>query len=104
MLTWDTTALAKTSFADAACNSWWKRGDGIIPNNWSGTAVDYQKAMSSLDWNDFDVDGTAMDPLRSRPLVTIGRVVEETQISRTLAATIAIGILGLALGGFVSMS
>jgi hypothetical protein len=99
-----TSALATTSFADPACSGWWKRGDGVIPNNWSGTAVDHQKAMSSLEWNDFDAEGTAAGALRSRPVAKIGRVVEETQISKALAATLVVGIAGLAVGGYMSRS
>jgi hypothetical protein len=90
------------SFADPACSSWWKRGDGVIPNNWSGTAVDYQKAMSSLDWNEFDAEGTAAEALRARPVAKIGRVVEETQISKTLVATLVVGMARLAIGGYMS--
>ena len=26
--------LQRTSFADPACSSWWKRDDGLIINNW----------------------------------------------------------------------
>ena len=57
--------------------------------------------MSSLDWNDFDTEGTGAESLRCRPVAEIGRVVEETQMSRTFAATIAVGMFGLAVGGYL---
>ena len=58
--------------------------------------------MSSLDWNDFDATGTAAEALRTKPVAKIGRVVEETQISKAFAATIAFGMLGLAVAGYMS--
>lgn len=74
----------------------------MIPNNWSGAAVDYQKTMSSLDWNEFDAEGTAAEALRARPVAKIGRVVEETQVGKTLAVTLVVGMAGLAVGGYMS--
>jgi hypothetical protein len=66
--------------------------------------VDYQKAMSSLDWNEFDAEGTAAEALGSKAVAKIGRVVEETQISKALAATLVVGTAGLAVGGYMSRS
>jgi cation diffusion facilitator CzcD-associated flavoprotein CzcO len=40
--------LQGSSFADPACNSWYKNADGVITNNWSGTVVEYQKVCSSF--------------------------------------------------------
>lgn len=47
--------LKNSSFADPACNSWYKNKEGRITNNWSGTVVDYQKMMSKIDWEDFEI-------------------------------------------------
>jgi cation diffusion facilitator CzcD-associated flavoprotein CzcO len=42
--------LAKTNYADPNCNSWYKLpGSGKITNNWSRTAIEYQKV--SLKFN-----------------------------------------------------
>ncbi|CAI6337347.1 unnamed protein product [Periconia digitata] len=47
--------LRNSSFADPACNSWYKTDDGKITNNWSGTVVEYQKKMSKVDWEDYEI-------------------------------------------------
>ncbi|KAL5001828.1 hypothetical protein BDV10DRAFT_181992 [Aspergillus recurvatus] len=36
-------ALARNSFANVNCSSWYKTESGKITNNWSGTVVDYQR-------------------------------------------------------------
>ncbi|KAJ9635576.1 hypothetical protein H2204_005750 [Knufia peltigerae] len=96
-------ALQQTSFADPACTSWWRREDGIITNNWSGTAVDYQKNLSSIDWADYDAYGSAgydIEVLKSTNKVTkIGRVVEETRLSRTALGVVLLGAVGLMVQG-----
>jgi hypothetical protein len=90
-------ALQKTSFSDPNCNSWWKRDDGIITNNWAGTAVDYQKALTKVEWADYDATGSLageIDQLAKAGRSTqIRRVVEETKLSRT-----ALGIFVAAFG------
>lgn len=99
------TALQKTSFSDPNCNSWWKRADGIITNNWAGTAVDYQKNLSKVDWADYNAFGSAsdeIDTLGTNGKVTkIGRVVEETRFSRTALSVFAIGAVGLLIHGIL---
>jgi hypothetical protein len=64
----------------------------------------YQKNLASMDWADYDAYGTAayeIDELRSTGTVTkIGRVVEETRLSRT-ALGIALGALGLMAQAFL---
>ena len=59
--------------------------------------------MSSIDWDDFDAEGTAAEALRSKPVSKIGRVVEETQISKTTAAALLAGTVGVvgAVGGYI---
>lgn len=49
--------LQATSFSDPSCTCWWKRDDGVIINNWSRTAIDYQKMMSSIDYADYEIEG-----------------------------------------------
>lgn len=94
--------LQATSFADPGCNSWWKRDDGHILNNWSGTAVDYQESMSQIDWVDYTSEGTGR--LQDQP-TKIGRVVEETQVSNLVLGSVVVaglGVLGMGLGTFLS--
>ena len=92
-------ALQKTSFSDSNCNSWWKREDGIITNNWAGTAVDYQKNLSAVEWADylaFGSSGGEIDLLGQSGKVTkIQRVVEETRLSRSALGVLGVGIIGL---------
>ena len=88
--------LAKTSFADPRCNSWYKTKDGVVTNNWWGTVVEYQKTLSIVDWNDYDSEGTA-EGLVPTKNTYIGRVVEETRFSMTTAVAI-LGAASLAAG------
>ncbi|KAJ9612637.1 hypothetical protein H2200_004234 [Cladophialophora chaetospira] len=87
-------ALQKTSFSDPNCNSWWKRSDGIITNNWSGTAIDYQDNLSVVDWSDYYAFGSfggEIDMLgRKGKKTKIHRVVEETWLSRTALSVVVV--------------
>ncbi|KAL4753915.1 hypothetical protein BDW72DRAFT_209272 [Aspergillus terricola var. indicus] len=83
-------ALARSSFADANCSSWYKTENGKITNNWSGTVIDYQRSLSQVRWADYEVEGTAKDAVKPGEMTNLGRVHEETYISnRSLALTIA---------------
>ena len=85
--------LKNTSFGDPNCSSWWKNADGVIPNNWHLTAVDYQKMMATVKWSEYDFFGTGKDDMKKLPDKYIGRVVEETRISyRTIIMTAAVGL------------
>lgn len=101
------TDLQKTSFSDPNCNSWWKRDDGIITNNWAGTAIDYQNNLSTIKWTDYNAVGTAsgdVEYLKGKGTVTkIGRVREETRLSRAALGLFALGTAGLLLHGLVSI-
>ncbi|KAL4932844.1 flavin-containing monooxygenase [Aspergillus undulatus] len=80
--------LARSSFADSNCSSWYKTEEGKITNNWSGTVVDYQRNLSKLRWEDYVVEGTAKDIVKPQEVTHLGRVHEETYISnRSLALT-----------------
>ncbi|EXJ75499.1 uncharacterized protein A1O5_00005 [Cladophialophora psammophila CBS 110553] len=96
-------ALQKTSFADPNCNSWWKRADGIITNNWAGTAIDYQKNLATVKWADYHAFGLAgieVDTFATGGEVTkIRRVVEETRLSRTVLGVFVVGVVGLIVQG-----
>jgi hypothetical protein len=59
---------------------------------WNGG--DYQGVMSSLDWNEFDAEGSAAESVKLKPVTKIGRVVEEMQTSRALAAMLMAATIG----------
>ncbi len=83
-------ALARSSFADPNCSSWYKTEEGKITNNWSGTVVDYQRRLSQVHWEDYIIEGTAKDAVKPRETTHVGRVREETYITnRSLALTVA---------------
>lgn len=82
--------LQSSSFADPRCNSWYKV-DGNVTNNWSGTVVEYQKSLSSINWADYDLEGDGKSVLDGKKETHIGRVREETYVSYK---TMAIGALG----------
>lgn len=50
--------LRKTVFAVQSCTSWYKALDGTVVNNWPGTALEYQRLLSSIDWGDYDIDSS----------------------------------------------
>lgn len=103
--------LSESSFADPNCSSWYKSKDGRITNNWSGTVVDYQKMLSKVDWDDFEVtsvkdieqakEDTKQRGARASKVVfgagkqttQLGRVHEESMVSNT---TLILGTLGAA--------
>lgn len=73
--------LGQTSFADNRCESWFKDKTGLITTNWSGTAIEYQKMMSVVKWEDYELEGSgAFEPKRKRE-TRLNRVVEETLVS-----------------------
>ncbi|KAF2015458.1 flavin-binding monooxygenase-like protein [Aaosphaeria arxii CBS 175.79] len=86
--------LARSSFADPKCGSWYKNKDGKITNNWSGTVVEYQNTLSKVDWDDFEVANKGQSASKvvfggGKKESKIGRVKEETSVSN----------LGLLMGG-----
>ena len=89
--------LQDSSFADPGCTSWWKTKDGLIPNNWSGSAVDLQKLLSKVDWTDFDAGGSAAHFFRARGLVHIKRVKEESFVSVSTIISLIV-LLGSVIG------
>lgn len=48
-------ALAKTTWADPGCRSWYKTADGRITQNWSSHTRDYAKATAEVNWEDYHV-------------------------------------------------
>jgi cation diffusion facilitator CzcD-associated flavoprotein CzcO len=82
--------LALSTYASSSCKSWYKLDNGLITNNWSGTVIDYQKQTSTIEWDNFDIDGNYADELRDANKNYIGRIQEETFIGR-----LGLGILVL---------
>lgn len=46
-------ALAKTTWADPGCHSWYKTADGRITQNWSSHTRDYAKATAEVALDDY---------------------------------------------------
>ena len=55
-------ALAKTTWADPRCASWYKSADGRITQNWSSHTRDYAAAVKSVNFDDYLT--RAMAPVR----------------------------------------
>ena len=47
--------LAKTTWADPHCQSWYKTPDGRITQNWGGDTREYRKATATVAWTDYSV-------------------------------------------------
>lgn len=105
--------LQKSSFADPNCGSWYKNQDGKITNNWSGTVIEYQEQLSTVDWDDFEIvtpTGEGVKGVkggekksasgvvfgRGRKETRIGRVREETVVSNT---ALVVGVASTVLAG-----
>jgi hypothetical protein len=92
------SSLAKTSFADQRCTSWFKNVEGTITTNWHGTAVDYQQLMSKVDWDDYELEGPAASELKTRRTMEIGRVAEEKQIGTLISIVGLVAAVGACFG------
>lgn len=97
-------ALARSSFADSNCSSWYKTEKGKITNNWSGTVVDYQRNLSKVCWDDYVVEGSAKDAVKPRETTHLGRVREETYISNRSLVLAAASMLVIAGGVLLRVS
>ncbi len=47
--------LAKTTWADPHCRSWYKNAKGHITQNYSSHTRDYAKAVENVKWEDYAV-------------------------------------------------
>ncbi|KAJ5859371.1 hypothetical protein N7534_004648 [Penicillium rubens] len=95
--------LRRTSFADPNCNSWYKRDDGVITNNWCGTVIDYQRELSKVQWQDYIAEGTGKDRVMDKAATKVSHAQEEILLSNSSLLVGAIGILS-ATGYFVARS
>lgn len=91
--------LRSSSFGDPNCNSWYKRDDGLITNNWSGRVIEYQDELSQIQWEDYLAHGSGKHLLVEKRPTHIGRVREETYFSNASL----IGALGAVtvVGGYL---
>ncbi|PLB51297.1 FAD/NAD(P)-binding domain-containing protein [Aspergillus steynii IBT 23096] len=87
--------LEKTSLADPNCHSWYKTESGKITTTWPGTAVQYQREMSRVCWEDYVVEGTGKQLVKGKK-VYLGRVVEEIPVSYP---ALILGMVGFVAGG-----
>lgn len=88
--------LKSLTFASTKCHSWYKNDDGLVTNNWCGTVVEYQKTMSELDWDDFDISGSGADIISGKKKEHLGRVIEETTYSLLGLGSVAAAMVVLA--------
>lgn len=72
-------SLGKSTLASDQCSSWYKSDGGLITTNWSENVVEYQRVVSKIDWNDFELEGPGAKTLRAQGQVSWPRVVEESQ-------------------------
>ena len=96
--------LANSSFADPACQSWYKNENGLITNNWSRTVVLYQKLLSKLDWTDYKIEGSGAELLHGKKETYIGRVVEESQVSNLALAVMGVVSVAAVAGSLLARS
>ncbi|EEH11581.1 monooxygenase [Histoplasma capsulatum G186AR] len=90
------SVLGTTSFAHPNCHSWYKRADGRVTNNWSGTVVQYQKLLSRVRWADFILDGYGAQQLAVKQKQKhLGRVREESLFTNRAWLVTMIGLLGI---------
>ncbi|KAL4944376.1 hypothetical protein BDV06DRAFT_233381 [Aspergillus oleicola] len=69
--------LAKSTFADPSCNSWYKTAEGRITNNWPGTVVEYQQGLAQVRWTDYLVEGDDKEEyIRPSKETIVGHVEE----------------------------
>ena len=47
--------LEKTTWADPACNSWYKNAQGKITQNWSSNTRDYAAAVAEVKLSDYEL-------------------------------------------------
>lgn len=95
-------ALQNSSFNDPSCNSWYKNDAGLITNNWSGTAVEYQELLAKVDIEgDYEVEGSGIEVVKRKPVRNVGRVREETYFSDQTLGLLSVLSVGIVAAGWV---
>jgi len=93
--------LQDSAFNDPNCNSWYKNEAGLITNNWSGTVLEYQNRLSSVEYDDYEAEGTGKIITQKKQRQKIGRVVEETQFSDKALLTMGLLSTVALVGGYI---
>jgi cation diffusion facilitator CzcD-associated flavoprotein CzcO len=97
-------SLKQSTLASDQCSSWYKSADGVITTNWSENVVEYQRQVSTLDWNDYEIEGCGTDVLRRKGELKWRRVHEETQtLTSTFLNSVSSAWLLLAVVGLVAV-
>lgn len=98
--------LQKSTFSHSSCRSWYKNAEGLVTNNWCGTAVEYQIRTSVVDWNDYIGSGPSKESFQlSKTRQEIGRIVEEGHSSTTkIISTVVAGVAVLVGVARISLS
>lgn len=73
----------------------------MITNNWSGTVIEYQEQLSRIDFEDYEAEGNGVETVKRKPVVTLGRVREETVVSDRFIAAMSILSVGAVAAGWV---
>lgn len=95
--------LRRTSFADPNCNSWYKRDDGVITNNWSGTVIDYHHELSKVQWQDYIAEGTGRDSVMNKVATKVSHAQEKLLFSDLSLLVGAVSVLSVT-GYFMASS
>jgi cation diffusion facilitator CzcD-associated flavoprotein CzcO len=97
---WIQGRLRKSTFADPGCRSWYKTAEGLVLNNWCGTAAEYQQLMSKVTWQHYKIDGSAKQLIQSATVEELGMVMEETFVFQTSTDFLRVGILVVLASAF----
>ncbi|KAK5734509.1 hypothetical protein LTR17_008869 [Elasticomyces elasticus] len=89
-------SLGRSTLASDQCSSWYKSETGVITTNWSGNVVEYQCQLSTLEWQDYELEGPGAQKLRSQEQVKWARVVEESR--PWVSGLVNLSSVGLLLG------
>lgn len=102
--TWNSklqTALGRSTLASDQCSSWYKSEEGLITTNWSENVVEYQRQVSKIEWDDYELEGPGAAELRDKGQTSWQRVVEESQPwvqswSKASSIVLSLGVVGAA--------
>ena len=73
--------LGKTVFTTTGCKSWYRAANGVVTNNWPGTAKEYQENLSVLNWDDYDLSGPDINILKQGVTQNLGGAIESQPAS-----------------------
>ena len=88
--------LKNTVFAKAGCRSWYRAQDGVVTNNWPDTAMQYQKNLSVLNWDEYDLSRPNFSNLKRGDMQSLGGSIEsQPALMIALLAWVASSVLAL---------